>query len=118
MQAMSPSSSLGVLTYASPQVRSSPPRTAARVIGVALLKLLHALLAAVRYAIVAIGYIVLAASIAIRFALAIVAIVFFILAGVRWDVVKRRTLGTAQWVDVKVLAMIAFFRRLTGGGAR
>jgi hypothetical protein len=35
----------------------------------------------------------------------------------RWDeFVKRRTLRqTAQWVDVKVLAMIAFFRRHTGG---
>jgi hypothetical protein len=115
---VNPSSSLGVLTYASPQVRSSPPRTALRVIGAALLKLLRALLAAIRFAIVAIGYTVLAASIAIRFALAIVAIVFFVLGGVRWDVVRRRTLGTARWVDVKVLAMIAFFHRPTGGASR
>ena len=80
--------------------------------------MLRGLLAAVRYAIVAIGYAVLAASIVVRFALAIVALVFFILGGLRWDAVKRRTLGTAQWVDVKILAMIAFFRRLTGGMSR
>ena len=115
MMIANPSSPIGVLTYASPHVRSSPPRTAIRVTGAALLTTLRGLLAAVRYAIVAIGYAVLAASIAVRFALAIVAIVFFVIAGVRWDVVKRRTLGTAQWVDVKVLAMIAFFRRHTGG---
>jgi hypothetical protein len=114
----SPTSSIGVLTYASPHVRSSPPRTALRVIGATLLKVLRALLAAVRLCIIAIGYVALAASIVVRFALAIVALVFFILGGVRWDVVKRRTLGTAQWVDVKVLGMIAFFRRLTGGVAR
>jgi hypothetical protein len=115
MMTANPSSTIGVLTYASPHVRSSPPRTALRVIGAALLKMLRGLLAAVRYAIVAIGYAVLAASIVVRFALAIVALVFFILGGLRWDAVKRRTLGTAQWVDVKILAMIAFFRRLTGG---
>ena len=114
----SPTSPLGVLTYASPHVRSSPPRTALRVMGAAILTTLRALRAAVRFAIIAIGYAVLAASIAVRFALAILAIVFFVIAGVRWDVVKRRTLGTAQWVDVKVLAMIAFFRRRTGGLSR
>jgi hypothetical protein len=118
MMTANPSSAIGVLTYASPQVRSLPPRTALRVIGAALLKMLRGLLAAVRYAIVAIGYAVLAASIVVRFALAIVALVFFILGGLRWDAVKRRTLGTAQWVDVKILAMIAFFRRLTGGMSR
>ena len=118
MMTANPSSPIGVLTYASPHVRSSPPRTALRVIGAALLKTLRGLVSAVRYAIVAIGYAVLAASIVVRFALAILAIVFFVIAGVRWDVVKRRTLGTAHWVDVKVLTMIAFFRRHTGGLTR
>jgi len=115
MMTANPSSPIGVLTYASPQVHSSPPRTTLRMIGAGLFKTLGAVIAVVRFAIVGIGYAILAASIAVRFVLAIVAIVFFVIAGVRWDIVKRRTLGTAQWVDVKVLAMIAFFRRHTGG---
>ena len=114
----SPASSLAVLTYASPQVRSSPPRTALRMIGAAIVKGLWTLLTALRLCIVALGYAVLAASIAVRFALALVALFLFVIGGLRWDVVKRRTLRTAHWVDVKVLAMIAFFRRLTGGVVR
>ena len=76
-----------------------------------------ALLAGVRFCIIAIGYVILAASIVVRFAMAVIALVLFLLGGVRWDVVKRRTLGAAQWVDVKVLAMLGFFRRRLAGGA-
>jgi len=112
---------LGTLTYASPEVRTHPPRTALRMIGAAALYVLARLLAAVRLSIVAIGYVVLGAGIVLRFAFALIAMVLLFLGGVRWDVVKRRTLGAAQWVDVRVLATVAFFRRVllprSGGGA-
>jgi hypothetical protein len=76
-------------------------------------KALVALLVAVRWCVVGLGYAVLAAGIAVRFALALVALVLFFIGGVRWDVIKRRTLGAAQWVDVKVLNTMSLFRRLT-----
>ena len=109
----SPSSSLGVLTYASPTVRTSPPRTTLRMVMAVVGKALLALLVGVQWCVVGLGYGVLAAGIALRFALALVALVLFFVGGVRWDVIKRRTLGAAQWVDVKVLSTMSLFRRLT-----
>jgi hypothetical protein len=76
-------------------------------------KALLTLLVGIRLCIVGLGYAVLAAGIAVRFLFALVAIALFFIGGLRWDVVKRRTLGAAQWVDVKVLGTMALFRRLT-----
>jgi hypothetical protein len=80
-------------------------------------KALLTFLVGVRLLIIGLGYAVLAAGIAVRFALALVALVLFFIGGVRWESVKRRTLGAAQWVDAKVLGTIALFRRLTTPGA-
>ena len=108
----SPSSPLGILAYASPTVRTSRPRTLLRMFFATAGKALLTLLAGIRLCIIGLGYAVLAASVAVRFALALVALVLFVIGGLRWDVVKRRTLGAAQWVDVKVLGVIGFFRDL------
>ena len=38
-------------------------------------------------------------------------LILLFLGGLRWDVVKRRTLGGANWVDAKVLNTMGFVRR-------
>lgn len=108
---LSPASTLGTLTYASPDVHTSPPHTGLRMVAAAMLALFRALLACVKLCVVALGYTVLAAGIALRFVFALIAMILLFLGGLRWDVVKRRTLRTAEWVDVKVLATVGFFRR-------
>src|SRR5687767_10723752 len=110
MTAASPAQ-LGVLTYASPQVRSSPPRTVLRILLAGLRWAFGKLLLCVRLCTMGAGYAVLAAGIALRFAFAVVAMILLFLGGLRWDVVKRRTLGGAEWVDAKVLNTMAFVRR-------
>jgi hypothetical protein len=107
----SPASHLGVLTYASPEVRTSPPRTIVRMIFAALVKALGLLLGGLRLCVVGLGYAVLGAGIAVRFAFAFVAMLLLFVGGLRWDVVKRRTLGGANWVDAKVLNTMGFLRR-------
>lgn len=102
---------LGVLTYASPTVRSSPPRTFSRVFFAALGWGCGVLLRGIRLCIIALGYVVLGAGIALRFAFTLVAMILLFLGGVRWDVVKRRTLHAANSVDAKVLNTMAFVRR-------
>lgn len=109
----SPASTLGVLQYASPTVLTSRPRTLLRMFFATAGKALVTFLIGVRLLIVGLGYAVLAAGIAVRFALALVALVLFFIGGVRWTTIKRRTLGAAEWVDGKVLGTIALFRRLT-----
>lgn len=115
---------IGVLTYASPEVRTSPPRTFVRMGFAALRWVLGMLLTCVRLCILGTGYVVLGAGIALRFAFALVAMMLLFVGGLRWEVVKRRTLGAAQWVDVKVLSTMGFFRRhllprsVEGGVAR
>ena len=47
----------------------------------------------------------------LSFAFALVAMILLFLGGLRWEVVKRRTLGGANWVDAKVLNTIGFIRR-------
>ena len=102
---------LGVLTYAHPGVKISPPRTAMRMIGAALMRGLRLVLASLRLVVLALGYAMLGAGIALRFAFALIAVVLLFLGGLRWDVVKRRTLATATWVDGQVLDAISFVRR-------
>ncbi len=102
---------LGVLTYASPAVRSSPPRTFLRMFFSAVGWAGGVLLRGARLSIIALGYVVLGAGIALRFVFAVVAMILLFLGGVRWDVVKRRTLSGANWVDAKVLNTMAFVRR-------
>ncbi len=102
---------LGVLTYASPHVRTSPPRTFFRMFFAAVGWTGGKLLTGFRLCIMAAGYAVLGAGIALRFAFALVAMILLFLGGLRWDVVKRRTLGGANWVDAKVLNTMAFVRR-------
>jgi hypothetical protein len=110
MTATSPAE-LGVLTYASPHVRTSPPRTLLRMLFAALLWTGGKLLTGFRLCIMAAGYAALGASIAVRFAFALVAMILLFLGGLRWEVVKRRTLGGANWVDAKVLNTMGFVRR-------
>ena len=106
-----PSPDLGVLTYASPDVRTSPPRTLLRTLLAALRWVGGRMLLALRLCVLASGYAVLGAGIALRFAFSLVAMVLLFVGGLRWDVVKRRTLGGATWVDAKVLGSMAFVRR-------
>ena len=110
MTAASPAE-LAVLPYASPHVRTSPPRTVFRMIGAALLWTGGKLLTGFRLCIMGAGYVVLGAGIALRFAFALIAMILLFLGGLRWEVVKRRTLGGAHWVDAKVLNTMAFVRR-------
>ena len=110
MTAASPAD-LGVLSYASPTVQTSPPRTIFRMMGAILLWIGGKLLTGFRLCIMAAGYVVLGAGIALRFAFALIAMILLFLGGLRWEVVKRRTLGGANWVDAKVLNTMAFVRR-------
>ena len=100
-----------VLSYASPNVRSSPPRTFFRMFVAALFWCGGKLLTALRFVITSSGYAVLGTGIALRFAFSVVAMILLFLGGLRWEMVKRRTLCSAQWVDAKVLNAAAFFRR-------
>jgi hypothetical protein len=102
---------LGVLTYAHPGVKISPPRTTMRMIGAALGRGRRLVLAGLRLVVLAVGYAMLGAGIGLRFAFALIAVVLLFVGGLRWDVVKRRTLVTATWVDAKVLDTISFVRR-------
>ena len=102
---------LGVLTYAHPGVKLSRPRTAARVVGAALARGFGLILTGLRLVVLGLGYVALGAGIVLRFAFALVAMVLLFLGGLRWEVVKGRTLGAATWVDRKVLATISFVRR-------
>ena len=102
---------LGVLTYASPQVRTHPPRTFLRMFGAAMAWVLRQLLMCVRLAILGLGYAVLAMSIGARLAFGVVAMTLLFLGGLRWDVVKGRTMRVANWVDVRTLQAVSFVRR-------
>lgn len=106
-----PPATIGVLTYASPDVRTSPRRTILRSGFAALRWTCGVLLTGVRLCVMASGYLVWGAGIALRFAFSLVAMILLFVGGIRWDVVKRRTLGGANRVDAKVLSTIAFFRR-------
>ena len=110
MTAASPAD-LGTLSYASPTVRTSPPRTVFRMIVAALLWTGGKLLTGFRLCIMTAGYVVLCAGIALRFAFALIAMILLFLGGLRWETVKLLTLGGANWVDAKVLNTIAFVRR-------
>ena len=102
---------LGVLPYASPDVRTSPPRTALRMSLAVVRWVLGQLLIVLRYAILAVGYGVLGVSVVVRLALGLVAMMFLYVGGLRWELVKARTLRAAQWVDVKMLRAMRFLRR-------
>ena len=106
-----PPAPLGVLTYAPPSVRTSPPRTVLRMCFAIVRWICARRVQVIRLCIVGLGYAVLGAGIALRFAFAFVAMVLLFVGGLRWDVVKRRTLGGANWVDAKVLNSMAFVRR-------
>ena len=103
---------VGTLTYASPDVRTSPPRTALRMIGAALLRGLGIVLTTLRLLIAGLGYAVLGAGVALRFVFTLVAMILLFVGGLRWDVVKRRTLVAANWVDARVLGTLGLLRRV------
>ena len=101
---------LGVLTYASPGVRTHPPRTFLRMFAAAVLWVLGLLLGCVRLAILALGSTVLAAGVVVRLCLGVVALLLLFLGGLRWDVVKSRTMRVANWVDARTLAAVQLVR--------
>ena len=110
--------SLGVLTYASPEVRTHPPRTLLRMFGAAVAYVLGLLLTCVRLVILAMGYAVLAASVVVRLGFGVVAMLLLFVGGLRWDVVKSRTMRVANWVDVRTLAAVSFVRNPFIGGSK
>jgi hypothetical protein len=101
---------VGVLTYASPEVRTHPPRTFLRMFGAATAWVLRLLLTCVRLVILACGYAVLAAGVVVRLAFGVVAVLLLFVGGLRWDVVKSRTMRVANWVDVRTLQAVQFVR--------
>jgi hypothetical protein len=100
-----------VLPYASPTVRTAPPRTFLRMWLAFAGWVIGRLLACVRIALVALGYATLGAGVVLHRCLAIIAALLFFLGGMRWDAIKARTLRAAQWVDARTLATIQFLRR-------
>ena len=102
---------LGVLTYASPEVRTHPPRTFLRMFGAAVAWMVGLALAGVRLAILGLGYAVLAAGVVVRLGFGVVAMLLLFIGGLRWDVVKSRTMRVANWVDVRTLRAVQFVRR-------
>ena len=101
---------LGVLTYASPGVKTHPPRTFLRMFGAAILWVLRLELMCLRLAILGLGYAVLAAGVVVRLFFGVVAVALLFLGGLRWDVVKSRTMRVANWVDARTLAAVQFVR--------
>ncbi|HEV2294586.1 MAG TPA: hypothetical protein VGR35_12085 [Tepidisphaeraceae bacterium] len=101
----------GVLSYASPDVRTSPPRTVLRIVLAVMKWACGGVLTALRLCVMGLGYAVLGAGIVLRFAFAVIAMILLFLGGLRWEIVKRRTLGGAHWVDAKVLNTMSFVRR-------
>ena len=102
--------SLGVLTYASPEVRTHPSRTFLRMFGAAVACILGMALLGVRLAILGLGYTVLAFGVVVRLAIGVVATLLLFVGGLRWDVVKSRTMRVANWVDVRTLGAVQFVR--------
>ncbi len=101
---------LGVLTYASPEVRTHPPRTFLRMFGAAIAWVLGLLLMCVRLVILALGYTVLAGGVVVRLGFGVVAMLLLFLGGLRWDVVRSRTMRVANWVDVRTLQAVQLVR--------
>ena len=102
--------SLGVLAYASPDVKTSPPRTIARMCFAALRWAGGELLRCLRLVILGCGYAVLGASFIVRLVLSAVAMTLLFLGGLRWETIKSRTMAVANWVDVKTLRAVEFLR--------
>ena len=101
---------LGVLTYASPGVKIHPPRTFLRMFGAAIAWVFGLVLTCVRLVILAMGYAVLAAGVVVRLGFGVVAMLLLFVGGLRWDVVKSRTMRVANWVDVRTLQAVQFVR--------
>jgi hypothetical protein len=108
---------LGVLDYAMPTVRTSPPRSLWRMAATAAWRCVRVLLACVRLSILTLGYATLGAGIVLRFSLGIVAMVLLFVGGMRWSIVQTRTLHIANWVDRKTLEVIERLRGLVRFGA-
>jgi hypothetical protein len=102
---------IGVLTYASPEVRTHPPRTFLRMFGAAVAHVFGLALRWVRLAILGLGYAVLAAGVVVRLGFGVVAMTLLFVGGLRWDVVKSRTMRVANWVDTRTLRAVQFVRR-------
>ncbi len=102
--------SLGVLAYASPQVKSSPPRTSARLGFAALGSLVKLILRGVCLLMIGCGYAVLGVSMLLRVLLGGVAIGLLYLGGMRWERVKARSMSAGNWIDRKTLAAVQFLR--------
>lgn len=104
---------LGVLPYASPDVRTSPLRTTRRVLFDAARVLFAVLLLCLRHAVLALGYAVLGVSVIVRLVMSVVAIALLFLGGLRWDIVRGRTLRFANWVDRITLRAVSYLRPRT-----
>ena len=107
---MTASGSLGVLAYASPQVKTSPPRTIWRMAFALARWGVRMTVHGVRLIIIACGYAVLGASILVRLILGGVAIMLLYLGGMRWERVKRRCMRAGNWIDRKTLRAVQFLR--------
>jgi len=102
--------SLGVLAYASPDVKTSPPRTLARM-GFAVARWFGGqIFRAVRLTVLTSGYAVLALSVIVRSLLGAIAMTLLYLGGLRWERVKARSMRVAHWIDRKTLRAVQFLR--------
>ena len=108
---MAVSMPMGVLDYATPSVRTSPPRRVWRMTLAAAWWCVRRTITLVRLSILGVGYTVLGLGIGLRFTLGIVAMILLFVGGLRWAIVKTRTLRAATWVDRKTLQAVEFVRR-------
>jgi hypothetical protein len=68
------------------------------------------MLGCIRLAILALGYAVLVCGVVVRLGLGVVAMLLLFVGGLRWDIVRRRTMRVANWVDVRTLQAVQFVR--------
>ena len=102
---------LPVLPYKSPEVPTLPPRTWLRMFFAGIKCVVAKIFLCIRLVILALGHAVLAASVVLRLAFSLIAIILLFVGGLRWETIKSRTLRAADWVDVKTLQAVRLLRR-------
>src|SRR5688572_3657079 len=112
------SANVGILAYATPVVRTAPPRSFLRLFAAAIARGIGLLLTSLRLSILGLGYVMLGAGIALRFGFGIIAMCLLFTGGVRWSTVKTRTLRAADWVDRKTLQTLRMFARILPANLR